>query len=222
MKNFDPIWNDIYRKGQQLNKYPYSSIVSFIFSKAKPTKADGTQTEVLEIGCGAANNLWFAAREGYAVTGFEASEIALDFARKRFAEDGLKGRFDQGDFTDLPYPDSQFDLAFERSALNQTPKSSARKAVAEILRVLKPGALFYAEISSDRATVRGTKNSDGLMTNIEGPYSGYGQCSFYSKADIENLFDGLLKIKSLSHNETKTQLPRSNEVFAHWSILAEK
>ncbi|MDA7715460.1 class I SAM-dependent methyltransferase [Pelagibacteraceae bacterium] len=222
MKNFDPIWNDIYGKGQQLNKYPYSSIVSFIFSRAKPIKQDGSQTEVLEIGCGAANNLWFAAREGFAVTGLDASEVALDFARQRFAEDGLKGRFDLGDFTDLPYSDDQFDIAFERSALNQTPKTSARKAVSEILRVLKPGALFYAEISSDRGTARGTKNSDGLMINVEGPYSGYGQVSFYSRKEIENLFDGLLKIKSLDHTETHTQLSEPIEVLAHWSILAIK
>ena len=222
MKSFDPIWNDIYGKGQQLNKYPYSSIVSFIFSRAKPIKQDGSQTEILEIGCGAANNLWFAAREGFAVTGLDASEVALDFARQRFAEDGLKGKFDLGDFTDLPYSDDQFDIAFERSALNQTPKTSARKAVSEIFRVLKPGALFYAEISSDRGTVRGTKNSDGLMTNVEGPYSGYGQVCFYSKKEIENLFDGLLKIKSLDHTETHTQLSDPIEVLAHWSILAIK
>ncbi|MDB9802706.1 class I SAM-dependent methyltransferase [Pelagibacteraceae bacterium] len=222
MKSFDPIWNDIYGKGQQLNKYPYSSIVSFIFSRAKPIKQDGSQTEILEIGCGAANNLWFAAREGFAVTGLDASEAALDFARQRFAEDGLKGKFDLGDFTDLPYSDDQFDIAFERSALNQTPKTSARKAVSEIFRVLKPGALFYAEISSDRGTARGTKNSDGLMTNVEGPYSGYGQVCFYSKKEIENLFDGLLKIKSLDHTETHTQLSDPIEVLAHWSILAIK
>ncbi len=49
MKNFDPIWNDIYKRGEQLNKYPYSSIVSFIFSKVKPIKKDGSKTEVLLI-----------------------------------------------------------------------------------------------------------------------------------------------------------------------------
>ena len=222
MKNFDPIWNDIYNRGEQLNKYPYSSIVSFIFSKVKPIKKDGSKTEVLEIGCGAGNNLWFAAREGFAVTGLDASEVCLDFARKRFADEGLQGKFDLGDFTNLPYSNEQFDIAFERSALNQTPKSAARKAVAEILRVLKPGAMFYAEISSNRGTVKGNKNSDGCIINVEGPYSGYGQVCFYSREEIEKLFDGLLKIKSLDHTETSTQLPSPNEVLAHWSVLAVK
>ena len=82
--------------------------------------------------------------------------------------------------------------------------------------------MFYAEISSNRGTVKGTKNSDGCFINVEGPYSGYGQVCFYSREEIEKLFDGLLKIKILDHTETSTQLPSPNEVLAHWSVLAVK
>ena len=220
MKTFDPVWNEIYGKGQQLNKYPYSSIVSFLFSNASPVRSDGSRTELLEIGCGAGNNLWFAAREGFSVTGLDASDSALEFARQRFAEDGLQGRFDLGDFTSLPYADNQFDIAFERAALSQTPKTSAREAVAEISRVLRPGALFYAELYSDRVTSRGTKTEDGLMIDVEGPYSGVGQIGFYSRNEIENLFDGRLKIQGLSHSETHHLLHGPIEVQAHWSVIA--
>ncbi len=220
MKTFDPIWNDIYDKGHQLNKYPYSSIVSFLFSEAKPLQSDGSQTKLLEIGCGAGNNLWFAAREGFDVTGLDASQSALDFAQKRFKEDGLQGKFDFGDFTELPYEDQKFDIAFERAALCQTPKPLARKAIKEISRVLRPGAIFYAEIYSDRVTSRGKKKDGGLLIDVEGPYSGVGQIAFYSKNEIEVLFDGLLKIEQLSHSETHHLLNGPIEVQAHWSIFA--
>ena len=47
--------------------------------------------------------------------------------------------------------------------------------------------MFYAEISSNRGTVKGTKNSDGCLINVEGPYSGNAQVCFYSREEIEKL-----------------------------------
>jgi ubiquinone/menaquinone biosynthesis C-methylase UbiE len=221
VKTFDPIWNKIYGNGQQLNKYPYSSIVSFLFSTANPFQPNGAQTKILEIGCGAGNNLWFAAREGFDVTGLDASDAAIEYARKRFSDDGLVGQFDVGDFTDLPYEDDSFDLAFERAALSQTPKRSAKDAVTEIARVLCSGCLFYAEIYSDRVTSRGVKSNGGLMTEVEGPYAGVGQIAFYSKNEIEYLFDDVMDIVGLSHTETQHLQNGPIEVQAHWSILAK-
>ena len=92
----------------------------------------------------------------------------------------MPGQFDLGDFTSLPYADNQFDIAFERAALSQTQNFSTR-AVAEISRVLRPGALFYAELYSDRVTSRGTKTEDGLMIDVEGPYSGLDKLILFKK-----------------------------------------
>ena len=51
LRNFDPIWDEIYESGQQLNKYPYTTIVSFLSSQTKPFQNDGSRTKLLEIGC---------------------------------------------------------------------------------------------------------------------------------------------------------------------------
>ena len=220
MKTFDPIWEQIYGEGRQLAKYPYSSIVSLLFSQSKPMKDDGTPTKLLEVGCGAGNNLWFAAREGYATTGLDASEHAINYARQRFADDGLDGKFDVGDFTQLPYGDNEFDIAIERGALSQTPKPAAREAISEVARVLHAGALFYAEIYSDRGTSRGTEAEGGVLVDIEGPFAGIGQMAFYSQNEIESLFAGQMEIVALSHTETLRMLQGPVDIIAYWSILA--
>ena len=220
MKNYDTIWDEIYSKGMQLNKYPYSSIVSFIFNHLAKTE-NSYGSDLLEIGCGAGNNLWFAAREGLKVTGIDASSDALKFARNRFKDENLKGNFDLGDFTELPYRNNSFDIVIERAALSQAPKKSAKSAVREISRVLKSEGIFYAEIYSDRATTRGTKTDGGLLIDTEGPYSGVGQIGFYSKSEIEMLFIDEMEIIKLSHTETQDATSGPIEVQAHWSIVAK-
>src|SRR5512136_2850072 len=96
---FDRIWeDDIYSKGQQLNRYPFDIAVSFIY-RNYPRHKSRHDVRILEVGCGAGNNLWFAAREGFLVAGIDASESAIAYARKRFAEEGLKGTLLVAEFT---------------------------------------------------------------------------------------------------------------------------
>lgn len=217
---FDGIWNEIYESGEQLNLYPYSSVVSFLF-RHRPRNKKRSETRVLEIGSGAGNNLWFAAREGFDVTGLDGSSAAVEFARNRFASEGLKGDFTIGDFTQLPYADGTFDIVIERAALNQAPKPAARDAILECARVLQPGGLMYSEIYSDRATTRGTEVSGGVLTGTEGPYSGVGQIAFYSQSEIRALFEGAFDIRALDHTETLAMSFKPYEVFANWAIIAQ-
>ena len=104
---FNPIWEkEIYGQGRQLGRYPYDAVVSFVFRYA-PRDRERSAVRILEIGCGAGNNLWFAAREGFSVTGIDGSATAIDYARKRFAEEGLSGDLRVGDFTALPFEDNE-------------------------------------------------------------------------------------------------------------------
>ncbi|MEM6849300.1 MAG: class I SAM-dependent methyltransferase [Pseudomonadota bacterium] len=221
MTGYDTIWDEIYGRGEQLNRYPFSSVVTFLFRHAPRTKPRG-DTKILEIGCGAGNNLWFAAREGFAVSGLDASEAALDYARTRFAQDGLSAELVTGDFTKLPFADGEFDIVLERAALSQTPKPTARKAVEECARVLAPGGKIYCEIYSDRSTTRGRPIEGGLLVDTEGPFSGVGQIAFYGRPEIEALFAGVFKIVDLDHTETMAVARKPYEVFAHWAVIAER
>ena len=221
-KTFDPIWEEIYAAGKQLNRYPFSSIVSFYFRNCP--SADSTELlKVLEIGCGAGNNLWFLAEEGCAVTGIDASQSAIEFARNRFQKAKLPGRFLVEDFTAMPFEEGSFDMVIERAALTQTGFSVAKRAVSEVHRVLKSGCLFYSEIYSDRASSRGRELTDGLMVVTEGPYQDVGQICFYNRKRIRDLFGKCeWTIESMTHTETVEVEGKSGDRLAHWSITARK
>lgn len=218
---FDTTWDEIYARGKQFNLYPYTSIVAFLARKYSQVK-DRSNIRVLEVGCGAANNLWFAAREGFNVTGLDASADAINFAQKRFAADELEGSFSVGSFCDLPYSNAVFDVVLDRAALTNVNLSMASTALSEIRRVLKPNGQLYSEVFSDHATSRGSRGADGVIKNIEGPYQGAGQIYFYSRNDLLEVYkDGWILI-DMAHTERVQYMGEGAEVFAHWSVVAQK
>ena len=221
MQSYDPIWDQIYQAGGQLNRYPFSSVVTYLYRNA-PRDRPRSEVRILEIGCGAGNNLWFAAREGFDVTGIDGSATVIDFANSRFAEDGLRGTFLVGDFTKLPFDAGSFDIVLERGAISSAPRSGARKAIEEAARVLRPDGQFYGEIYSNRSTTRGRRGPDGLLLDTEGPLGGNGQMAFYGRDGIEALFDGLFDISGLMHVESMEYMSSPREIYAYWAVAARK
>lgn len=224
-KSFDPVWEDaIYGQGLHLNRYPFDVIVSFVYRhypRAKPRR----EVRILEVGCGTGNNLWFAAREGFQVAGVDASASAIAYARKRFADEGLAGDLRVGDFTELPFADGSFDLAFDRCAITCCGMTAARQAVAEVERVLKVGGKFlfnpYSGAHGSRAS--GQPGPDRVTLNISaGTLVGAGQICFYDRQDLEGQFSGKWLLRSVQHVEITEQIQPQCPVHAEWRVIAEK
>jgi SAM-dependent methyltransferase len=99
--------------------------------------ADWRGRDVLEAGCGIGTDAARFARAGARYTGIDFSPTALDLARRRFEMAGLDGSFVQGSVTDLPLPDSSFDLVYSNGVIHHVPRTE--RAVQEFRRVLRPG-----------------------------------------------------------------------------------
>lgn len=222
---FDPIWeNEIYGQGRHLNRYPYDFLVSFVARHA-PRQKPRREIGILEVGCGAGNNLWFAAREGFQVAGIDASPSAIAFVHNRFAEEGLKGDLRVGDFTCLPFPSDGFDLALDRAALSCCSFSTARQAIAEVRRTLRIGGKFLFNPYSDRHSsfASGQLGPEGLTLDIrEGSLTGVGLICFYGRREIAHLFATGWRLLSVLHIESVEELLPQRMVHAEWRVIAEK
>jgi SAM-dependent methyltransferase len=222
---FDPIWEEtIYSQGRQLNRYPFDMVVSFVY-RYRPLHKTPHETKILEIGCGAGNNLWFAAREGFQVSGVDASSSAIAYARERFAEEGLMGDLQVSDYTRLPFKNEIFDLVIDRGAITCCGISAARKAVDEVRKVLQTGGRFLCNPYSDRHSsfVSGCPGPDGLTLEISaGTLVGTGQICFRGRREVEALFGPHWKILSVQHVELVEELQPQYLVHAEWRVIAEK
>lgn len=99
---------------------------------------------VLDVGCGAGVDTILAARlagpSGRAV-GVDVVPAMLDRARRNLAETDCNNvSFEEGSAEVLPFTDRSFDVVISNGALNLVPDKL--RALAEVLRVLKPGGRF--------------------------------------------------------------------------------
>lgn len=92
---------------------------------------------VLDIAAGNGNATLAAARRWCDVTSTDYVEALLGRGRQRAEAEGLRIDFRQADAEALPFPDEAFDAVISTFGVMFTPDQS--RAVAEMLRVLKPG-----------------------------------------------------------------------------------
>ena len=222
--SFDPVWEDIY-EGSPAPRSPYDFIASFVFRNA-PRDIPRDQVKVLEIGCGAGNNLWFLASEGFSVAGVDGSSAAIKAAQERLSESQLEGDLQVQDFTALPFEGGSFDLVFDRGALTCCGQSDMIKALNEAHRVLKPGGAFFFNpiADSDTSYRTATPAEDGLSVDIkEGDYAGVGQICFVSRRDV----DTVMPTSQWKHNriervEITDMLNPHGKIVASWRVEATK
>jgi len=99
---------------------------------------EGAGCDVLEVGVGmGADHLEWAQAHPRRLAGVDHSARAVEFTRRRLGLYGLKPQVLVGDAEDLPFAEGSFDLVYSWGVLHHSPDTG--RAVAEVLRVLRPG-----------------------------------------------------------------------------------
>lgn len=118
---------------------------------------------ILDVGCGHAMALAQASRftssdelVGVDIwSNHDQSDNTIDNAVKNMAANGAEERcqFDTADMRQLPYPDDSFDLVVSNAAIHNIKAESGREqALAEIMRVTKPGGqLVLVDLAHTKA-----------------------------------------------------------------------
>jgi ubiquinone/menaquinone biosynthesis C-methylase UbiE len=214
--------HDVYSKGKQLNNWPFTDIIPDILSVT--SGKDRETLRFLEIGCGAGNNLWFAAEAGFSVAGIDISPTAINHSRERLSLLGHEScDLKVGHIAHLPWPDEYFDIVLDRGTLTMTSYADIRACVSEVLRVLRPGGCMlgyslFGHNSSDRQY--GTRLSENTYDHFtSGYFTKGGLTSFFDENDLRDMFGNFSDINITRHTSTNLA---SNHVRETYSIICHK
>ena len=143
-------------------RHGYHALLDRIEADAVPA---GSALRVLEAGCGTGLVLeCLRARGTSDLFGVDLSAGMLAIAR------GQGERVAQASVTDLPFSDATFDVAYSFKVLAHVP--DIRRAVAEMVRVVRPGGTIVAEFYN-RHSIRGLRW--GLKKLVGGESTGGSQ-----------------------------------------------
>ena len=95
--------------------------------------------KILDVGCGTAHLTSWIKEKGFEVYGIEPSNEMYQYAKMNFPDIEIK----QAISSEIPYPDSYFDLIVAFEVLRYLDKEENRKSFKEFHRVLKTDGHFF-------------------------------------------------------------------------------
>jgi len=107
----------------------------------------------VEIGCGSARISSWLANKGYETFAIDYSKSALKGAKSSYARLGSLGNFVCGDAFQLPFKNETVDIVLSTGLLEHF--SNPFPVVIEMMRILKAGGLFYADIVPEKFSIFG-------------------------------------------------------------------
>ena len=105
--------------------------------------ASGT---IVEFGCGSGRLLRFAVRHGLRGIGIDYSAEALTVVRQAAEADGVSLSLLQSDVRRTALPAASVDAVASTGLLEHFSDDDILAIIAEMVRVLKPGGLFYSDV----------------------------------------------------------------------------
>lgn len=213
---------DVYARGEQLNRWPYTELVSQVMRCTRGQ--DRSRMDVLEVGCGAGNNLWFLSECGFRVAGQDLSASALEHAALRLREHGRVADLRVGDFSRLDWADASFDLVVDRGALTQVTRAHLELALAEIRRVLRPGGRmlsFYLFGLDHDDRRQGVEVAPGSFDRFAGgEFATVGLTTFFDEAAIRQLWRRF-EVEGIQRHRIESLTP-ARRIEERYSVQARR
>jgi SAM-dependent methyltransferase len=192
------VWDKIYKNFQNngeawatLSETILPQFLSFV------EENEFVQKSVLDIGCGTGKYLVLLKKYGFAVSGIDSSESAVQMAKN-----ALGGNADIScvDMFDFEFPENKFDLIFSISTIHHGTKDKVTKLINQIYEKLATGGKVFITLPDIESNKRwNTFKSDkeiapGTYAPQKGPEKGLAH-SFWSKQEIKELFSEFKDLK---------------------------
>ncbi len=117
-----------------------------------------TPCKVIELGCGAGNNLIYLSTRGFDPTGIDISETAIDIAGKSAAKKDAKCNFISADVLgDMSEMHGKYDFAYDWHLLHHIFPEDREKYINNVYRLLKPDGQYLSVCFSEDSPEFGGK-----------------------------------------------------------------
>lgn len=170
---------------------------------------------VLDLGCGVGRHALLFAEHGFSVEAVDGAAAGLDFLRRETAARGLEMGVHQSNADELPFADASFDYVLSWNVIFHGTLGDVGRRLAEIWRVLKPGALYQGTMLSKRDAQFGHGAAVAPDTFIRGDEPKAHAHYYCDLAGLTALLAGF-DVLSLTQEEQRRR------GSWHWHILAER
>ncbi|MFQ5529203.1 MAG: class I SAM-dependent methyltransferase [Gemmatimonadota bacterium] len=127
---------------------------------------------VLDAGCGQGRNLVYLLRSGADVCAVDSDPVAIEHVRALAATlspDLPADRFRAESLMELSFPDATFDVILCNAVLHFLEDETEFQAILDqMFRVLRPGGLFFARLSSTIGVEHLLKHEGGRRYELPG------------------------------------------------------
>ncbi|UCC67706.1 MAG: class I SAM-dependent methyltransferase [Armatimonadota bacterium] len=120
-------------------------------------------TRVYDMGCGLGRHSVSMAEYGLSVVATDISPRAVAATRQALSAKGLRAAVACADMTSVPFPDEHFDGVLSIGVLEHGTRSAMEQAVAEVLRVLRPGGLVLASFTPRSRWIAETESPQDML-----------------------------------------------------------
>lgn len=208
-------WDEVFRN-KIWGEYPSESLIRFAAKYLY-----GTDSRILEVGCGTGTNLLFLAKHGLICTGVDVSRVALSQARLRFSQTEMSVDLIHSDVNDFNFSDKMYDVFLDNECCYILKEEDALRVYHAAYTSLQEGGLMYIKtFSKDTSGYSTAKSISGKrwLTN-KGPLNELGPARFMTRWELAELLDFA---KDIEINEYNYTIEHGNELVSELVAVVRK
>lgn len=189
---------------------------SYLYDFLSLIESSSLEKKILDCGAGGPRPPLALFRSfGYEAHGIDISEMQVEEANAFSKQHNLDLKLEIGDMRQLPYDDEIFSHVFTQNTLCHLPKAEAKKAVEEMIRVLrKEGYLLVDFMSTDcsyfGAESLGEEVNPGEFQYIDDDGNEVFHC-FYDDSEPREFFSEMETVKVVKISTENFRSPNPSE-----------